>query len=87
MLTLAMVNKLRCHAHFLFLANHITWSRLLIQIHLLYSNVTYETSDSQTKNYNRGTTLEWSMYVLGAWGGGEGGAVLRSQFNRMKPRP
>ena len=32
---LAMLNKLRCHAHFLFSANQITWSRLLIQIPLL----------------------------------------------------
>ena len=35
MLTLAMLNKLRCHAHFSFSANQITWSRLLIQIHIL----------------------------------------------------
>ena len=31
-----MLNKLRCHAHFQFSANQITWSRLLIQIHILY---------------------------------------------------
>ena len=31
-LTLPMLNKLRGHAHF-YLANQITWSRLLIQIH------------------------------------------------------
>ena len=30
-----MLNKLRCHAHFLFSTNQITWSRLLIQIHIL----------------------------------------------------
>ena len=30
-----MWNKLRCQAHFYFSANHITWSRLLIQIHIL----------------------------------------------------
>ena len=29
-LTLDMLNKLRCRAHFLFSANQITWSRLLI---------------------------------------------------------
>ena len=34
-LTLAMLNKLRCHAHFLFSANQITSSRLLLQIHIL----------------------------------------------------
>ena len=34
-LTLVMLNKLRCHAHFQFSANQITWSRLLIQIHIL----------------------------------------------------
>ena len=34
-LTLALLNKLRCHAHFQFTANQITWSRLLIQIHIL----------------------------------------------------
>ena len=33
-LTLVMLNKLRCHAHFWFSANQITWSRLLIQIHI-----------------------------------------------------
>ena len=33
-LTLVMLNKLRCHAHFQFSANQITWSRLLIQIHI-----------------------------------------------------
>ena len=35
MLTLVILNKLRCHAHFQFSANQITWSRLLIQIHTL----------------------------------------------------
>ena len=34
-LTLVLLNKLRCHAHFLFSANQITWSRLLIQIQIL----------------------------------------------------
>ena len=34
-LTLGLLNKLRCHAHFQFTANQITWSRLLIQIHIL----------------------------------------------------
>ena len=33
--TLAMPNKLRCHAHYYFSANQITSSRLLIQIHIL----------------------------------------------------
>ena len=32
---LVMLNKLRCHAHFPFSANQITWSRLLIPIHTL----------------------------------------------------
>ena len=30
-----MLNKLRCHAPFLFEANQITWSRLFIHIHIL----------------------------------------------------
>ena len=34
-LTLVMLNKLRCHTHFQLSANQITWSRLLIQIHIL----------------------------------------------------
>ena len=34
-LTLAMLNKLRCHAHFKFWANQITYSRLLIKNHIL----------------------------------------------------
>ena len=34
-LTLVMLNELRCHAHFQNSANQITWSRLLIQIHIL----------------------------------------------------
>ena len=34
-LTLVMLNKLRWHAHFQLSANQITWSRLLIQIHIL----------------------------------------------------
>ena len=34
-LTLVLLKKLRCHAHFQFTANQITWSRLLIQIHIL----------------------------------------------------
>ena len=29
------MNKLRCHAHFEFSANHITWSRLLLEIRIL----------------------------------------------------
>ena len=35
MLILVMLNKLRCHSHAYFSANQITWSRLLIQIHIL----------------------------------------------------
>ena len=34
-LTLAMLNKLKCHTHFLISVNQITWSGLLIQIHIL----------------------------------------------------
>ena len=34
-LTLVMLNKLRCHAHFQFSANQIIWSSLLIQIQIL----------------------------------------------------
>ena len=34
-LTLVMLNKLRCHAHFQFSANQITWSTSLLQIHIL----------------------------------------------------
>ena len=33
-LTLVLLNKLRCHAHFYFSANQITWSRLLVQIQI-----------------------------------------------------
>ena len=36
-LTLVLLNKLRCHAHFKFSANQITWSKLLILIHILNS--------------------------------------------------
>ena len=35
LLTLLMLNKFRWHAHFKSSANQITWSRLLIQIHIL----------------------------------------------------
>ena len=34
-LTLVLLNKLSCHSHFWFSANRITWSGLLIQIHIL----------------------------------------------------
>ena len=34
-LTLVLLNKLRCHTLFKFSANQITWSRLLIWIHIL----------------------------------------------------
>ena len=34
-LTLIRLNKLRCHTHFKLSANEITWSRLLIHIHIL----------------------------------------------------
>ena len=37
-LTLLMLNKLRCHAHFLFPANQITWSGFLIEIHIFIGN-------------------------------------------------
>ena len=33
--TLVLLNKLRCHTHFWLSANQITWSRVLIQIHIL----------------------------------------------------
>ena len=35
LLTLVMLNKLRCLAYFQFSANQITWSGLLIQVHIL----------------------------------------------------
>ena len=35
LLTLVMLNKLRSPAHFQFSSNQITWSRLLIQIHII----------------------------------------------------
>ena len=35
LLTLVMLHKLRCHAHFKLSANQTTWSRLLIQIYML----------------------------------------------------
>ena len=34
-LTLVMLNKLRCHIHFWFSVNQITWSWLWTQIHIL----------------------------------------------------
>ena len=34
-LTLVLLNKLRCNAHFQFTANQITWSKLLLWIHIL----------------------------------------------------
>ena len=34
-LTLVLLNKLSCHAHFQFSANQITWSRLLLYSHIL----------------------------------------------------
>ena len=34
-LTLVLLNKLRCHAYFEFTANQLTWSRLLLWIHIL----------------------------------------------------
>ena len=34
-LTLVLLNKLRCHDHFKFTADEITWSRLLLWIHIL----------------------------------------------------
>ena len=34
-LTLVMMKKLRCHAHFQFSANQITWSSFKIKIHIL----------------------------------------------------
>ena len=34
LLTLVMLNQLRCRAYLQFSANQITWSRLLIQIHV-----------------------------------------------------
>ena len=36
MLALVMLNKLRCHTHFWFTTNQITWSGFLIEIHILY---------------------------------------------------
>ena len=34
LLTLALLNTLRCHAHFSFKANQITWSGFLTEIHI-----------------------------------------------------
>ena len=35
LMTLVMLNKFRCHTHFLLSFSQITWSKLLIQIHIL----------------------------------------------------
>ena len=34
-LTLVMLNKLRCHAYFQFSAGHITWARLVLYMYIL----------------------------------------------------
>ena len=43
-LTLAMLNKLRCHTHFYFPANQITWSGFLIEIHTFNETVQIQIS-------------------------------------------
>ena len=48
-LTLVMLNKLRCHAHFYFLANQIIWSGFLIEIHIF--------NNKQCRSRSTGSTL------------------------------
>ena len=63
-LTFVMLNNLRCHAHFLFLANHITWSRLLIYIHILNDKQCRSRSVSSSEaNWSRSTLLAKSGYI------------------------
>ena len=61
-LTLIMLNKLRCYAHFYFSANQITWFRLLIQIHILH--------DKQCRSRSVGfcgSQLIWIYTVCKGW--------------------
>ena len=45
-----MLNKLRCHTHFWFSANQITWYRLLIKIHILNYKQCRSRSDGFFRN-------------------------------------
>ena len=44
------LNKLRCHAHFQFEANQITWTAVLIEIHIF--------KDKQCRSRSVGTDLD-----------------------------
>ena len=76
-LTLVLLNKLRCHAHFQFSAYQITWSGLLIQIHIL--------NDKQCRSRLVGffrSQLIWIYTVCKDWVY-PGSAGLRLRVNKM----
>ena len=50
-----MLNKLRCHTHFYFSANQISWSRLLIQIHIL--------TDKQCRSWSVGFVRSQLIWI------------------------
>ena len=64
-LTLVMLNKLRCHAHFKFPANQITWSMFLIEIHILMTNsADPDQLASSEANWSGSTLFAKTVHVL-----------------------
>ena len=63
-LTLLMLNKLRCHAHFLFPANQITWSGFLIDIHKLTNNADPDQLVSSEANWSGSTLFAKTGHVV-----------------------
>ena len=62
-LTLALLNKLRCHIHFQFTANQIRWSGFLIEIHIFndkqcrFRSVPHELSDDTPHSWCGGGNI------------------------------
>ena len=60
-----MLNELRCHAHFQFSANQITWSRSLIWIHILNDKLCRSRS---VGNWSGATLFAQAGHIRGSGG-------------------
>ena len=74
-----MLNKLRCHAHFWFPANQITWSGFLIEIHIFNDKQCRSRSvTSSEANWSGSTLFAKTGHVVFSKRGVNSGGVLIS---------
>ena len=85
-ISFVMLNKIRCHAHFYFSANQITWSTLLIQIPIFNDSVDPDQLASSEANWSWSTLFAKAGHICLCWGfmaqSTQWSHVERGQFNK-----